>query len=69
MGGAIEYGITIPRGDIAERPVEDAHAHDMVGTHAVCLDKVRRLTTAGGPGTLSRPPRTGLSEANASLSG
>jgi hypothetical protein len=55
MGGAIEYGITIPRGDIAERPVEDAHAHDMVGTHAVCLDKVRRLTTAGPRHSFSSP--------------
>ena len=31
----------------AERPGEDAHAHDMVGTRAVCLDKVRRWQAAG----------------------
>jgi alkanesulfonate monooxygenase SsuD/methylene tetrahydromethanopterin reductase-like flavin-dependent oxidoreductase (luciferase family) len=31
----------------AERPDEDAHAHDMVGTRAVCLDKVRRWKAAG----------------------
>lgn len=31
----------------AERPQEDPHAHDMVGTRAVCLDKVRRWQAAG----------------------
>jgi len=31
----------------AERPDEDAHAHDMVGTRATCLDKVRRWKAAG----------------------
>src|SRR5262252_9236304 len=31
----------------AERPGDDAHAHDMVGTRAVCLDKVRRWQAAG----------------------
>ena len=31
----------------AERHGEDAHAHDMVGTRAVCLDKVRRWQAAG----------------------
>jgi alkanesulfonate monooxygenase SsuD/methylene tetrahydromethanopterin reductase-like flavin-dependent oxidoreductase (luciferase family) len=34
-------------GQPAERPGEDAHAHDMVGTRAVCLDKVRRWKAAG----------------------
>jgi alkanesulfonate monooxygenase SsuD/methylene tetrahydromethanopterin reductase-like flavin-dependent oxidoreductase (luciferase family) len=34
-------------GQPAERPAEDAHAHDMVGTRAVCRDKVRRWTAAG----------------------
>jgi alkanesulfonate monooxygenase SsuD/methylene tetrahydromethanopterin reductase-like flavin-dependent oxidoreductase (luciferase family) len=29
------------------RPLEDAHAHDMVGTRAECLDKVRRWKAAG----------------------
>lgn len=29
------------------RPGEDAHAHDMVGTRAACLDKVRRWQAAG----------------------
>ena len=28
-------------------PDEDAHAHDMVGTRAACLDKVRRWQAAG----------------------
>jgi alkanesulfonate monooxygenase SsuD/methylene tetrahydromethanopterin reductase-like flavin-dependent oxidoreductase (luciferase family) len=31
----------------AERPFEDAHAHDMVGTRAECIDKVRRWKRAG----------------------
>jgi alkanesulfonate monooxygenase SsuD/methylene tetrahydromethanopterin reductase-like flavin-dependent oxidoreductase (luciferase family) len=31
----------------AARPGEDAHAHDMVGTRAACLDKVRRWQAAG----------------------
>lgn len=31
----------------AARPEEDAHAHDMVGTRATCLDKVRRWQAAG----------------------
>jgi alkanesulfonate monooxygenase SsuD/methylene tetrahydromethanopterin reductase-like flavin-dependent oxidoreductase (luciferase family) len=31
----------------AERPWEDAHAHDMVGTRAACLDKVRQWQAAG----------------------
>jgi len=30
-----------------ERPFEDAHAHDMVGTRAACIDKVRRWKAAG----------------------
>jgi alkanesulfonate monooxygenase SsuD/methylene tetrahydromethanopterin reductase-like flavin-dependent oxidoreductase (luciferase family) len=34
-------------GQPAERPGEDPHAHDMVGTRAVCLDKVRRWKAAG----------------------
>ena len=31
----------------AERPSEDPHAHDMVGSRAACLDKVRRWKAAG----------------------
>jgi hypothetical protein len=31
----------------AERPFEDAHAHDMVGTRAACIDKARRWKAAG----------------------
>jgi alkanesulfonate monooxygenase SsuD/methylene tetrahydromethanopterin reductase-like flavin-dependent oxidoreductase (luciferase family) len=31
----------------ATRPMEDPHAHDMVGTRAVCIDKVRRWKAAG----------------------
>jgi probable F420-dependent oxidoreductase len=31
----------------AARPSEDPHAHDMVGTRAVCIDKVRRWKAAG----------------------
>jgi alkanesulfonate monooxygenase SsuD/methylene tetrahydromethanopterin reductase-like flavin-dependent oxidoreductase (luciferase family) len=31
----------------AERPLEDAHAHDMVGTLAACRDKIRRWRAAG----------------------
>ena len=31
----------------AERPSEDPHAHDMVGSRAECLDKVRRWQAAG----------------------
>jgi alkanesulfonate monooxygenase SsuD/methylene tetrahydromethanopterin reductase-like flavin-dependent oxidoreductase (luciferase family) len=31
----------------AARPMEDAHAHDMVGTRADCIDKVRRWKAAG----------------------
>ena len=36
-------GVVQPAG----RPSEDAHAHDMVGTRAECLDKVRRWKAAG----------------------
>lgn len=36
-------GVTQPAG----RPGEDAHAHDMVGTRAACLDKVQRWKAAG----------------------
>ena len=36
-------GVTQP----AARPGEDPHAHDMVGTRAACLDKVRRWQAAG----------------------
>jgi alkanesulfonate monooxygenase SsuD/methylene tetrahydromethanopterin reductase-like flavin-dependent oxidoreductase (luciferase family) len=36
-------GVAQPAG----RPSEDAHAHDMVGTRAECLDKVRRWKAAG----------------------
>jgi alkanesulfonate monooxygenase SsuD/methylene tetrahydromethanopterin reductase-like flavin-dependent oxidoreductase (luciferase family) len=39
----IGVGVTQP----ATRPSEDAHAHDMVGTRADCLDKVRRWKSAG----------------------
>ncbi len=31
----------------AKRPFEDAHDHDMVGTRAQCIDKVRRWKAAG----------------------
>jgi alkanesulfonate monooxygenase SsuD/methylene tetrahydromethanopterin reductase-like flavin-dependent oxidoreductase (luciferase family) len=31
----------------ADRPQEDPHAHDMVGSRAQCLDKVRRWQAAG----------------------
>ena len=31
----------------AQRPLDDPHAHDMVGTRAECIDKVRRWTAAG----------------------
>ena len=31
----------------AERPHEDAHAHDMIGTRAACIDKVQRWQAAG----------------------
>jgi alkanesulfonate monooxygenase SsuD/methylene tetrahydromethanopterin reductase-like flavin-dependent oxidoreductase (luciferase family) len=31
----------------ATRPFEDAHAHDMVGTRAACIDKVQRWQAAG----------------------
>jgi alkanesulfonate monooxygenase SsuD/methylene tetrahydromethanopterin reductase-like flavin-dependent oxidoreductase (luciferase family) len=40
----------------ADRPHEDAHAHDMVGTRAACLDKVRRWQAAG-VGALFLVPR------------
>jgi alkanesulfonate monooxygenase SsuD/methylene tetrahydromethanopterin reductase-like flavin-dependent oxidoreductase (luciferase family) len=36
-------GVVQPAG----RPLEDAHAHDMVGTQAACLDKARRWKAAG----------------------
>jgi hypothetical protein len=36
-------GVVQPAG----RPMEDAHAHDMVGTRAACIDKVRRWKAAG----------------------
>ena len=36
-------GVVQPAG----RPFEDAHAHDMLGTRAQCLDKVRRWNAAG----------------------
>jgi probable F420-dependent oxidoreductase len=36
-------GVAQPAG----RPDEDPHAHDMVGTRAACLDKVRRWQAAG----------------------
>lgn len=31
----------------AIRPLEDPHAHDMIGTRAQCIDKVRRWKAAG----------------------
>jgi alkanesulfonate monooxygenase SsuD/methylene tetrahydromethanopterin reductase-like flavin-dependent oxidoreductase (luciferase family) len=45
-------GVAQPAG----RPFEDAHAHDMVGTRAACLDKVRRWQAAG-VGALFLVPR------------
>ena len=36
-------GVVQPAG----RPLEDAHAHDMVGTRAACIDKVYRWKAAG----------------------
>lgn len=36
-------GVAQPAG----RPSDDPHAHDMVGTRAACLDKVRRWKAAG----------------------
>ena len=36
-------GVTQP----ADRPQDDPHAHDMVGTRAACIDKVRRWQAAG----------------------
>jgi alkanesulfonate monooxygenase SsuD/methylene tetrahydromethanopterin reductase-like flavin-dependent oxidoreductase (luciferase family) len=36
-------GVAQPAG----RPQDDPHAHDMVGTRAACLDKVRRWKAAG----------------------
>lgn len=38
-----DVGVTQPAG----RPDEDPHAHDMVGTRAECIDKVRRWQAAG----------------------
>jgi hypothetical protein len=40
----------------ADRPLEEAHAHDMVGSRAECLDKVRRWQAAG-VGALFLVPR------------
>ena len=34
-------------GQPASRPSDDPHAHDMVGTRASCIDKVRRWQAAG----------------------
>src|SRR2546427_3360068 len=45
-------GVAQPPG----RPDEDAHAHDMVGTRASCIDKVRRWKAAG-VGALFLVPR------------
>ena len=45
-------GVAQPPG----RPAEDAHAHDMVGTRAACIDKVRRWNAAG-VGALFLVPR------------
>jgi alkanesulfonate monooxygenase SsuD/methylene tetrahydromethanopterin reductase-like flavin-dependent oxidoreductase (luciferase family) len=45
-------GVTQP----ADRPSDDPHAHDMVGTRAACLDKVRRWKAAG-MGALFLVPR------------
>ena len=45
-------GVAQPPG----RPDEDAHAHDMVGTRATCIDKVRRWKAAG-VGALFLVPR------------
>jgi alkanesulfonate monooxygenase SsuD/methylene tetrahydromethanopterin reductase-like flavin-dependent oxidoreductase (luciferase family) len=45
-------GVTQP----ADRPNDDPHGHDMVGTRAACLDKVRRWKAAG-VGALFLVPR------------
>jgi alkanesulfonate monooxygenase SsuD/methylene tetrahydromethanopterin reductase-like flavin-dependent oxidoreductase (luciferase family) len=36
-------GVVQPAG----RPTEDPHAHDMIGTRAACIDKVRRWKATG----------------------
>ena len=43
IGGLSYIGVGQP----AARPGEGAHAHDMVGTCAACLDKVRRWQAVG----------------------
>jgi hypothetical protein len=42
------HGVVGDRGVVqpAGRPLEDAQAHDMVGTRAACIDKVRRWKAA-----------------------
>src|SRR5688572_20919627 len=37
------------------RPADDPHAHDMVGTRAYCIEKVRRWTAAGAQGLMLVP--------------
>jgi alkanesulfonate monooxygenase SsuD/methylene tetrahydromethanopterin reductase-like flavin-dependent oxidoreductase (luciferase family) len=38
-----------------QRPADDPHAHDMVGTRATCIDKVRRWKAAGAQGLFLVP--------------
>jgi hypothetical protein len=42
------YGVVGDRGVVQPggRPLQDAHAHDIVGTPAACIDKVRRWKAA-----------------------
>lgn len=49
IGGLSYIGVGQP----AARPGEGAHAHDMVGTCAACLDKVRRWQAVGSTGAVS----------------
>ena len=39
----------------ADRPNEDPHAHDMIGTRAECIDKVRRWKSAGAQAIFLSP--------------
>jgi len=41
-GPAMSQGQPASGRTAGRRPLEDAHAHDMVGTRAACIDKVRR---------------------------
>jgi alkanesulfonate monooxygenase SsuD/methylene tetrahydromethanopterin reductase-like flavin-dependent oxidoreductase (luciferase family) len=44
-GNPLQQGGRVTRP--AERPFEDEHAHDMIGSRAECIDKVRRWQAAG----------------------